>query len=212
MKNNLICLDLDLIKKLDLSLEELAILYIISKYDVCNLSKLELANIIAISERKVYRIINKLIDKNYIEKKDDGLINKVNSIKEPKAVVPVANKEKPKEKKDEVKEKPTKKKDKFEEILSQMKKEKLEALTELHIKILRDFYEYRKKIKAIKTARPLEMYLNQLKKIQDAGYKVSEAIELMKQREWQTIKLEWIENEYKQKQDNQNTTGGNFTW
>ena len=104
-----------------------------------------------------------------------------------------------------------KKKDKFEELLSQIPKEKRDGYKEIHIKILRDFYEYRKNIKPIKTPRPLEMYLNELKKIQDAGYKPMDAIETMKSREWQTVKLEWIERE-KGIEKRDAGSGGNYTW
>lgn len=107
--------------------------------------------------------------------------------------------------------KPPKKKDKFDDLLSQINEEKRKDFKDIHIKLLRDFYEYRKSIKPIKTAKPLEMYLNELKRIQDAGYKPLEAIELMKSREWQTVKLDWIERESGiEKKDVGN--GGKYTW
>jgi len=59
----------------------------------------------------------------------------------------------------------------------------------------KDFIEYRRKIKKpIKTANPLKMYLRELDKICEHGYDVAEAVELMKEREWQTLKLDYIHN------------------
>ena len=104
-----------------------------------------------------------------------------------------------------------KKKDKFEELLSQIPKEKRDGYKEIHIKILRDFYEYRKAKKPINTYHPFVPYLKELKKIQDAGYKPMEAIELMKEKQWQTLKLEWVENEWGKK-TNEVSHGGNYTW
>ena len=61
--------------------------------------------------------------------------------------------------------------------------------------ILNDFIDYRKKInKPIKTIQPLKLFLNELRNIYKNGIDVSEAIDTMKSNEWQSIKLEWIQN------------------
>lgn len=61
--------------------------------------------------------------------------------------------------------------------------------------LLNDFVEYRKKIKKpVKTTQPLKIFLAEIRTIYKSGFDVKEAIELMKSNEWQSIKLEWIQN------------------
>jgi len=94
--------------------------------------------------------------------------------------------------KNNIEEKNTKK-DKFEQLLSEIKK-KAPNLTEAQIELIKDFYEYRKQIKKpIHTIKPIISYLKNLKIIQDEGYDIKEAIELMKENEWQTIKPKYVE-------------------
>jgi len=61
--------------------------------------------------------------------------------------------------------------------------------------VVGDFIEYRKSIKKpLKTEKPIISFLNELEKICQAGFDVKKAIETMKEREWQTLKLEYIDN------------------
>lgn len=73
--------------------------------------------------------------------------------------------------------------------------EKEIELTPKAKEILSDFIEYRKNIKKpVKTIQPLKIFLNEIRTIYKSGFDVKEAIELMKSNEWQSIKLEWIQN------------------
>ena len=68
-------------------------------------------------------------------------------------------------------------------------------LSENAKELLNDFVDYRKKIKKpLKTIQPLKIYLAEIRAIYKNGFDVKEAIELMKSNEWQSIKLEWIQN------------------
>ncbi len=68
-------------------------------------------------------------------------------------------------------------------------------LSENAKELLNDFVDYRKKIKKpLKTIQPLKIFLAEIRTIYKSGFDVKEAIELMKSNEWQTIKLEWIQN------------------
>jgi formate dehydrogenase maturation protein FdhE len=66
---------------------------------------------------------------------------------------------------------------------------------ELGFSLVIDFVSYRSKIKkAIRTESPIVIYLNELKRIKDDGMEVLEAIRVMKESEWSTIKKEWLRN------------------
>jgi len=61
---------------------------------------------------------------------------------------------------------------------------------------LLDFIRYRKELKKeIKTARPLVIYINTLIDCMKSGYSKESVIDLMKDKEWQSLKLEWVKNE-----------------
>ncbi len=73
--------------------------------------------------------------------------------------------------------------------------EKEIELTPKAKEILSDFIEYRKNIKKpVKTIQPLKIFLNEIRAIYKNGFCVNEAVDTMKMNEWQTIKLEWIQN------------------
>ncbi|HKM18661.1 MAG TPA: hypothetical protein VJY14_01200 [Aliarcobacter sp.] len=79
--------------------------------------------------------------------------------------------------------------------------EKEIELTENAKAILNDFLDYRKNIKKpIRTIQPLKAFLNEIRTIYKSGFDVAEAIEIMKSNEWQTIKLEYIQNTKKSNQ------------
>lgn len=72
--------------------------------------------------------------------------------------------------------------------------EKSEEINQSEKLILNGFIGYRKKIKkSIKTTGPLKIFLDELRKINIAGIDIKNAIEIMKNNEWQTIKLDWIQ-------------------
>ena len=68
--------------------------------------------------------------------------------------------------------------------------------------VVQDFIDYRKQIKApIKTIAPIKLYLKILRELLKLNYKINEVIELMKAKEWQSIKVEWIIKELGKKED-----------
>lgn len=69
---------------------------------------------------------------------------------------------------------------------------------ELGFSLCVDFVKYRNEIKKpVKTTRPIKMYINELGNIKSKGFDVLAAIEVMKLKEWQSIKIDWIEREFK---------------
>jgi len=75
--------------------------------------------------------------------------------------------------------------------------------------LLNDFIAYRKELKKpIKTARALKAFTNQLLEIQTANIDINYAIDTMKNNEWQTVKLEWIQK-HKIDRSNQLPVGAN---
>ena len=65
--------------------------------------------------------------------------------------------------------------------------------TTVGVDMVADFIKYRNEIKKpLKTARPLKQYVKELIAIENAGYKVADAIEIMQNSEWQTINIDWI--------------------
>ncbi len=72
--------------------------------------------------------------------------------------------------------------------------ENIEEINQSEKLILNGFIGYRKKIKkSIKTTGPLKIFLDELRKINIAGIDIKNAIEIMKNNEWQTIKLDWVQ-------------------
>lgn len=91
-----------------------------------------------------------------------------------------------------------KNKQKKDLLIDQLKTEI--EVNETREKLIIDFIAYRKTIrKPIHTTRPLKDFLMELSKIVTMGYKANEAIDLMKVKEWQTIKLDWVEKNIKTK-------------
>jgi len=59
-----------------------------------------------------------------------------------------------------------------------------------------DFLAYRREIgHKVKTYRAISNYVTELYKCVEAGYKKYEVIELMKSREWRSLKFDWIKRE-----------------
>jgi hypothetical protein len=60
---------------------------------------------------------------------------------------------------------------------------------------LEKFYDYRKQIKKpVKTSKPLIMFGLELDKLAKDGFDIYECIEIMENREWQTIKREYFKD------------------
>lgn len=69
---------------------------------------------------------------------------------------------------------------------------------ELGFSLCVDFVKYRNEIKKpVKTTRPIKIYINELGLIKSKGFDVLAAIEIMKMKEWQSIKTDWIERDFK---------------
>jgi hypothetical protein len=74
------------------------------------------------------------------------------------------------------------------------------TITEQGTEIVKDFIDYRKKIKSpIKTIQPIKAYMKVLRELIHKGYDYKEVIDLQKEREWQTVKSEWVEKSLKPK-------------
>ena len=56
--------------------------------------------------------------------------------------------------------------------------------------------------KEIKTARPITLFINALAECVNAGYKKEDVIELMKNKEWQTLNIDWVKKILTKKEDN----------
>ena len=171
-RSTVFCVDIENLRTLEISALEWIFLCVVDSLEtdgVCSAPKESLAEEIGVARRSVFNIIDKMCKKELLKKYAAGIATTKKWKNIYKAIEPT---QKPRIEAEHLKQPPKekpKKKDKFDELLSQMPKEKREGYKEIHLKIMRDFYEYRKKIKPIKTPRPLEMYLNELKKIQDAG-------------------------------------------
>lgn len=72
------------------------------------------------------------------------------------------------------------------------------SLTDQGKEYLNRFLTYRKKIKSpIKTTAPLKIFINVLRELVKLKYNPDSVFELMESKEWQTIKIEWVEKELK---------------
>ena len=67
---------------------------------------------------------------------------------------------------------------------------------EVAIEVAKWFITYRKKIKhPIKTIAPLKAIIKSMRDCINAGYKIEELKELIETKEWQSLKLEWVQKE-----------------
>lgn len=81
-------------------------------------------------------------------------------------------------------------------LVMQLIKEKI-IQQEMGVFLSEDFIKYRKQIKKpIKTIQPLKAYLNVLKELITKKVDISKAIELMKEKEWQTLKAEYLPKDF----------------
>jgi len=85
--------------------------------------------------------------------------------------------------------------DKYTSLLSAFKKG-FNSDIKVSDKTILDFIKYRAEIKKpIKTSKPIKLYILELAKCVKAGYDKNEVIELMKSKEWQSLKIDWIKKE-----------------
>jgi len=64
------------------------------------------------------------------------------------------------------------------------------------LETINKFIAYRKTIrKPVKTIKAIKLYLDSLKVCLEDGYSLHDLIELMENKEWQSIKLEWVKKE-----------------
>jgi len=67
---------------------------------------------------------------------------------------------------------------------------------EVAIEVAKWFIAYRKKIKhPIKTIAPLKAIIKSMRECINSGYKIEELKELIETKEWQSLKLEWVQKE-----------------
>lgn len=79
-------------------------------------------------------------------------------------------------------------------LISQFKEETNAG--EVAIKLMAWFIAYRKRIKKpIKTIAPMKLLITEMRKCINSGYKIEAMQELMEAKEWQSIKLEWVQKE-----------------
>lgn len=199
-----VAIDLTVMKSLNLNLEEWVLLeniHFLENGNVCYASKDSLATHIGMSRRKIFRILSELELKGYVKRVHGGLKTTRLWKKVVANTTSCTSKKDIKEEINDINEKLEKKskpqKTTFEKLINELK-QSVPTLTDKHIQLLQDYYEYRKKIKKpIKTINPLKSYLKNLKEIQGDGYDIEEAIALMKEREWQTITLDYCKNTLK---------------
>jgi len=134
----------------------------------------------------LYRVSKKVVLENnkVVSEKDKGSISEIQGVVS----------EEYKQKKLTTKETNTKK----PSLLDEYKKQ--DTLTEQGEQTLQNFIDYRKQIKKpIKTTAPLKAYITTLRELVKKGYDYKEVIDLQKEREWQTVKSEWVEKSLKPK-------------
>lgn len=209
-----IAIDLLALKENKLTLEEWTLLeniYFMSNNDLgyCYASKETLRDIIQVSNGQIYKIITKLIKDEFLTKnKQTGFLKvtqKWINISSGDTLQKMEN-DSPKNGKYPLQKMETK----IDNIKEDIKEEKninkksfslideLEnemELTDNAKKILTDFVNYRKQIKKpVKTIQPLKIFLAEIRNIYKSDFDIQEAITTMKNNEWQTIKLEWLQN------------------
>ena len=85
--------------------------------------------------------------------------------------------------------------DKYTSLLSAFRKD-FKSDIKVSDETILDFIKYRAEIKKpIKTSKPIKIYILELAKCVKAGYDKDEVIELMKNKEWQSLKTDWIKKE-----------------
>ena len=173
-----IAIDLLACRQAGLSVEEWCILQLL-----CCKNIDEAASALGINKRSLLGKLAKLKEKGYVRNDDVWCISP--SIKDYFCGDGMMSSVQPEQQE-------AQKKDKFERILDALRQHI--EVKESIVPILKDFYDYRRDIKKpINTYRPLLSYLRSLKEIKEAGYDVQQAIDLMKEREWQTLTLEYVE-------------------
>jgi hypothetical protein len=97
---------------------------------------------------------------------------------------------------------PISKKEKKNKLIVELEK-KYKPLTEEELHLAEDFISYRKQLKSsIRTHTPIKAYLENIVKTKEiTGLDVEEIIEIMKEREWKTVKPEYY-SKYISKQHN----------
>ena len=177
----LIAIDLVACKEAGLSVEEWCILTLL--HHECSCKRTDVAAALGMHRASLWRRLRNLEERGFVHK--DGDSYRVSekferySCQEGESAQSL-----PQERRQKA--------DKFGELLSELRKHV--EVGEKVAPILKDFYDYRRSVKKpINTYRPLLSYLKSLKEIKEAGYDVQQAIELMKEREWQTLTLEYVE-------------------
>lgn len=214
MEDKFIVLHHSMIRRTDLTMQE-KIIYL----EILNLSSLEKGCIASnshfeksfgISKKSVSNTISSLIKKGFIESEISNRNHtRVLSIKNGQ----VSTKDGyPSTKDGETKE--NKQSNKQSNKSTSLLDEYLESdnsCTELTKNKVQEFIGYRKKIKKpIKTIAPITAYIKTLRELVHEGVDIDEAIALMKESEWQTLKVDYLPKEMFKKSavDNIKLTNG----
>ena len=177
-----IAIDLAACKKAGLSVEEWCILALLHRE--CSCKRTDVSQALGIHRASLFRKLKRLEERGFVYKEGD--VYRVSDKFERYLCQEGEQIETPIYKKQQ-------RRDNFERIIDELK-ERIEISDKL-IPILKDFYDYRRSIKKpINTYRPLLAYIKALKQIREAGYDVQQAIDLMKEREWQTLTLDYVKN------------------
>lgn len=84
-------------------------------------------------------------------------------------------------------------------LISQFKEETNAG--EVAVNLMTWFVAYRKRIKKpIKTIAPMKLLITEMRKCINDGYKIEAMQELIEAKEWQSIKLEWVQKELPKKE------------
>lgn len=161
----------------------------------CFASNKHFSDLVGITKENVSRNIKELENMGYVKTEiKNGSRNHTRIITLIKLVRPPYQISKtPLLKQQETKENiPNNKQDNIHPLISELLNSG-ETVTEIGKSLLIDFIDYRKKIKKpLRTIQPLKAYLKALREIQSKGISINDAISTMKEREWQTLKPEYV--------------------
>lgn len=164
----------------------------------CFASNNHFAELIGITKENVSRNINDLKDMGYIDIKiENGSRNHVRMITLTNLVrPPYQNSKTPLSKRQETKDniQSNKTNNTDASLLSKFREDTNAG--DIAMELATWFIQYRKEIKKpIKTISPLVNLIMVMRQCVNAGYKIEEVKELIKVKEWQSVKLEWVQKE-----------------
>ncbi|MDD3443174.1 MAG: helix-turn-helix domain-containing protein [Sulfurimonas denitrificans] len=180
----------------DTSLSEKAILIEINNLSMlehgCVASNAHFSELMGIKKEAVSRLISSLEQKGYISTKIKNgsrnfsriiTINKMLFDPKQNVIAPLTNC---------LETKDNKTNNKTNTLLSAYIQDDVN-ITEQGQKEVLEFIQYRKSIKSpIKTIAPIKAYVKAIRELLSDGYKLGDIKELMREKEWQTVKPDWV--------------------